>query len=446
MKTKISIYILIVFFSSIVTNSLDSTTSAEDLVASIEEEFEITIQTDSDIYNQDEQIQISGEIINVNNSSVCFDELTLRLCQSEWSRFITIPVVNDSFIFYYNITYGDPIGEWNISAEITLESQNITTNYTHVIIKIPSDTVRYKVIWYSPLEDAIYKRGSKIDISVYVTENDVSVINASTKCFFPWMEEIQLTEIKQGYYTGSFLIPWDAPTGIMSLSVECINDSGSFFYAGGSNITIDIQPVQLDIDVLMPISDEFFEGDEIELSAKIKYPDNNTIEDGNILVKMIGKQIKLIHQENGIYSNSLKVSSEDLGSWFIEYIASDQYDNYAACSQIVHIVKEDPAEVSLALYAIITPFAIILAIIVLNYIRKSYSLLNIRDIENEIEELKRIQNEAATKYYKKGTINRNTYDMLRKETTDRISELNREINKNKIFFKNYVTQKRKKDR
>ena len=435
---------MIIFFSYIAINSLDNTTNAENLLTLNEGEVEITLLTDSVSYEQGEKIQISGEIITVNNSSVYSNELNLRFSQSDWSRFVTIPIVNGTFDYFYVITYGDPVGEWNVSVELINESQNVSTNYTKINISIPSDTVRYKVIWYSPLENAIYKRGNTIDISVYVTENDLSVINASTKCFFPWLEEIQLIEIKQGYYTGSFSIPWDIPTGLMSLSVECINDTGSVIYAGGSNITIDIQPVQLDISVLKPISDEFFEGDEIELSAELTYPDNKSIENADFMVKMIGKNIRLIHQENGIYSNTLKVTKEDLGSWFIEFIAHDQYGNYVSYSQIVHVVQEDPAEVSLALYVIITPFAIILSIIVLNYIRKSYSLLNIRDIKREIEELKRIQNEAATKYYKKGTINRNTYDMLRKETTDRISELDREIKKDKIFFKNYVAQKKKK--
>ena len=96
----------------------------------------------------------------------------------------------------------------------------------------------------------------------------------------------------------------------------------------------------------------------------------------------------------------------------------------------------------MVLYAIIIPFIFIFMIFIINYIRRSYSLLNIRDIENEIEELKRIQNEAATNYYKNGTINRTTYDMLRKETSDRISELNGEIRKKKIFFKNYIQKKK----
>jgi hypothetical protein len=70
-------------------------------------------------------------------------------------------------------------------------------------------------------------------------------------------------------------------------------------------------------------------------------------------------------------------------------------------------------------------------------------LLNIRDIESELEELKRIQSEAIDNYYKYGTINKNTYELLRKQTSDRILELNGEISKKKLFFKNYISRKKK---
>ena len=46
-----------------------------------------------------------------------------------------------------------------------------------------------------------------------------------------------------------------------------------------------------------------------------------------------------------------------------------------------------------------------------------------QDVQEEIEEVKRLQDEAAEKYYKKGSISRQAYDMLRKEHTERLTEL-----------------------
>ena len=179
MKIKINNYLIIIVFALLILNCLIFTLKADEEIDLYKDDFEISIHTDLMEYEKGQEIYIYGDILSFNNSTN-YSEVLLTIGQADWNRNIEIPIVNDSYKYNYSITFGDPEGIWNISVKLLDTEQNIIQNHTNVQISLPSDIVRYKVLWYSPLENAVYMRGSTIDISVLVTENGKSVVNAST--------------------------------------------------------------------------------------------------------------------------------------------------------------------------------------------------------------------------------------------------------------------------
>ena len=401
----------------------DNVTHSSDIQINIIFNNTITVQTDNENYAKGECIHISGNITTSPlDNTVSSNDVTITLKNGNWKRYFTANIQNNSYDGYYNISYGDPEGIWNITSETNDEQGSIVTGYKNINVSLPTDTVRYKVVWLSPPENVIYQRGATFNISAIVTEDGAGVKSALTNCTTPSMEKINLTEIKQGYYSESYTLPWDSQIGTWVLSLESTKGTGSSLKAGGSNISIKIKPATLKLDLIEPSLDEYISGETIEIKVNLSYSDNSKVLNAVVTAGILNENLTLAEQGNGVYLANYKITSENKGSFIIEISASDPFNNNASSTKVIQIIYEE--QNTFPLIPILSTIIIIsIAIFVAYILRKKFSLLRSQDVEAEIEEIKRLQNEAAEKYYKKGSISRTTYDLLRKEHTERLGEL-----------------------
>ena len=289
-------------------------------------------------------------------------------------------------------------------------------------MSLPSDIIRYKIVWFSPSNEAVYFRGSTFDISVYITEDEKGVSNASTYCFMPSMQKVELNEIKPGYYMVSYFIPWDSEIGPWSLSVECVKGTGTSLAAGGSNILINIQPATLKLDIINNSKDEYNLGEPIQFKVNLRYPDDQIVDNATVKLKIAGEDLILNSAGDGLYSVDCTKIINTIGTQIIEFSASDAFGNSASATKIIYIISEEKSE--FPFYQILAfVFILIICFLVIIFIKKRFFMLRLKDIENEIQELKRLQNETVSNYYVKGSISRETYDMLQREYAQRLSEL-----------------------
>jgi len=382
----------------------------------------LSLQTDNESYEKGQCIIIFGNITNVSDEIDLLGYVKITLEYEDWGRYTTTTLQDNSYEYLYNISYGDPDGLWNITVEIETEQGNNVCCYKNVNVSLPSDIMRYKIAWFSPSDEAIYYRGSTFDISVFITEDDDGVTNASASCILPSMEKVELSEIKQGYYSGSYFIPLDSQTGIWSLSVESIKGSESSLAAGGSNLEIQIKPASLNLDILEQSSNEYILGDPMEIKVHLGYPAGDDIEDAAVTVKIADENLTLNSEGSGVYSVNFTTVINNVGSRIVEFSAFDQFGNSGSATQIIYIVERVTSEFP---YYQILGFiiVIIISVLVVIFIKKRFSLLHLKDIESEKEELLRLQNETVTNYYIKGSISRETYDILIREYAERLAEL-----------------------
>ena len=382
----------------------------------------ILIQSNNN-YTKGERIHISGNITtNPLNNSDFYDGVTITLSNDSWQRYVTISLQNNTYDYYYNISYGDPEGIWNLSAQAIDSHGNILVSYKEINVTLPSDTMRYKVVWYSPPDNSIYQRGSSVNISVFITEDGTGVKNAFTNCIFPTMVKINLTEIKQGYYWKDYKLPWDSEIGIWVLSLESKNDSGDSVKAGGNNISIEIKPATIKLDLVEPAIDEYKIGDTIEIKVNLSYSDSTIVEDANVTAEILNETLNLVEKGNGTYSIDYKINEINKGSFIIGITASDPYGNNNTCYKVIQIIYVQSSESSF-ITIIIAVFILVVVVFALYLLKKRFYLLRSKDIQAEIKEIKKLQNETATKYYKDGSISRTSYDLLRKEHEERLAEL-----------------------
>jgi len=416
-------------FNYQVTATGDTITNSADIPITININNSISFQTENESYYNGEKLYLQGNIsLQPKNNTILNDSVSITLYYGNWYRYLSSALDDFFFDCVYNISYGDPEGPWNITAVVEDTNGKQISYNTTCNVSLPTGTVRYKVVWFSPAENAIYQRGSLLNISIFITEDEVGVKNATTICTLPTLEQINLTEIKRGYYKESYQIPWDAQIGLMVLTVESKNDSGSTKEAGGSVTTITIKSTPLQIQLLQPSKFEYQLGDTIDIVVNVTYPDNTTVTDANITAEILTENISLSKQDYGIYSGSYTITDEYTGSFFINFYGSDEYDNSGSKNVIIQIIEIQ--QYSFPFVTIIgTIVTIIIIFLLVYFVRNRFSKQHFKDIKEELNEVKKLQNEAATKYYKKGSISRQTYDMLRKDHTERLAELKKEDKK-----------------
>jgi len=391
----------------------------------------IMLKTDKNNYQNGEKIHIFGNISkthptdNINNIIINYE-------YNNWKRTAASSIKNNSFEHSYNISYGDPNGIWNITTTITDIEGNIFSNMSKITINPPPDLLRFNVLLYSPPEDAVYYRGNTINISVYVTEAGEGVNNAITLCLMSIDNIVNLTEISDGYYQGSYTIPWDSEIGNWSLSIECIKKSGSNLKAGGTYTFLQVKPAKIKLELLEPIKNDYFVDETISIIADLSYPDGKAIKDAEVFANTSSFDIELVDQQNGTYLSNYVLSNKDLGSWFIDVYARDKFGNDALTTKTIQVINTEQINI---------PFFTILGILIVSLfgffsvyiLKRNFSFQRLNDIESEIQEEERLQNETAVKYYKNGSISRNTYDALIKQHTERLGELKKEKRKIKKF-------------
>jgi hypothetical protein len=384
----------------------------------------INLQTDNETYVKGQSLRIFGTITNISYNTAVASSLYLMIQQGDWMRSTTISLTGFSFDYSYGSSFGDPEGVWNITVEVQMENQTIRSS-KNITVLLPSDIVRYNVIWFSPSNDSIYYRGSKMHLSVFVTQNNIGVSNASTFCVFPSLEKVQLTEIKQGYYESEYTIPYESREGTWSISVESITRNGSSVYAGGNNIVIHIVPVPLSVDVMGSLSHEYLLGNPIQLSIIIQYVGGQSVNNATVTTQIANETYLLQNQGEGLYQIDVTKIIKTPGSYHMSFIASDPFGNSGTSTYILSLVE--PTTSPIPILQIIGALILLLCVFVLVYfINQQHILLRKKDLQNEIEELENLRNETALKYYTKGTITRQTYDLLETEYVKRLAELRNE--------------------
>jgi hypothetical protein len=383
----------------------------------------MSIKTDKNHYKQGEQIHISGSIdTNPLPDTLLSSMVFLNISHDDFIRICSVELTNNTFEFSYNISYGDPIGEWMITTEIFDDAGNSGKKSTSIQVSLPEDTVRYRVVWYSPPENVVYKRGSIFNISVYVTENELGVSNASTQCILPSMETIDLTETKQGYYQQSYVIPWDGSLGKWMITVESKKGSGNTSEVGGGNTVLTIQPATLQMTLIEPVNNEFQINGSIPFKILLRYPDDSVVQNAMVLLNTSIGSTTLEYLENGTYAGTLSLNGYMQGNYIIEIHGSDPYDNTVTMNKVFYVTVRDQNDVSLVM--IMAVLSVIIGCFLIVYLfRGQFDQIRFRDIDTEIEEINRLQTETVIAYYQKGSISRPTYDLLRKQHEQRLAEL-----------------------
>jgi hypothetical protein len=401
-------------------------THTADIAVTVNSQLTLTLATDKENYNQGEIIRISGTALDVTGKLIPSGTATIKFSSGDWSWENTVRISGGAFADNFRISFGHPTGTWTILVNAADGLGNSGTASKNVSVAIPETHV-YHVAILSPVGGLTYSRGEDIDISVNITEAGEGVENATVFLNTPTGEKITLTDVSGGFYTGRYRLKWGDPEGTWWVSVEGKKTVDSTFRAGGSYINVVIEPAMLQVALLSPTERRFEVGQSIKVSAEVSYPDGTLVEDVIVTVTTpAGENLVLMYEAPGIYSADYVVTERDTGPWTLKVSAVDLYGNAGEKSSVISIVPPSPVGV-LARYwwaflAILVGVGVVSAYVV----QKARFVGRLERVRKEKREVIRLMKEAETKYYREGSITRDTFDELMRGYEKRAAELERE--------------------
>jgi hypothetical protein len=387
----------------------------------------LTLTTNKGNYQNGQTIHISGTVESSDGTPLENGVVTILFSRGEWSRRLSVGIDNGAYAENYIISFGDPEGTWAISASAVDDNGNVGENSDNIVVSLPSN-VYYTVDILSPPKNIVRSRGSVVILSLQVKEAGVLVENANVIYRSSTNDNISLAEGAPGTYSATYTIKFDDPTGNWCISAEATKMVGNNLKAGGSYTIVDVQLAVLQLDLLSPSGLELKAGEHAEIKVRASYPDGAPVEGATVTLSALGyENVVLAGEDNGVYKSSA-ISFENAGGWLISLAVVDASGNAGYKSYVFNIIP--PALPSMVIYFLALIgicFAIGISAAVLT--RKKIRLDKLGAIRAEKKQIAMLQTEAAKKYFKEGSITRNTYDYLMQKHARRMAELDKEERK-----------------
>lgn len=173
----------------------------------------------------------------------------------------------------------------------------------------------YNIILLSPVEDSIHYLGDRIEFRIEVSEAGKSVSNASVTASLPNGAVLALSE-SGGAYISNYTLKWDDPPGKWIIKLKAEKNVGEI-YRGERNISINIKPAALLVQILSPNEYRISEED-VEIKVNASYPDGSPFR-GSVTASTPYKE-EVMGYRNSLYYYSFPARD---GFWTLKVNASD---------------------------------------------------------------------------------------------------------------------------
>jgi len=393
----------------------------------------LTLNTNKPSYSNGQTIIISGTVEGSDGTPIYSGVVRILFSCGEWSRKLDVEINNGTYEGEYAISLGDQEGTWTILASAVDGDGNTGEISLTIDVSLPSN-IYYTVGFQSPPENYSVLRGNAVTLSVQVKQSGDNIRGATVSYRSPTNDDVLLTESESapGTYSATYALKWDDPTGDWCVSVEATLEVGTGTKAGGRYTIVNVRPAVLQLDLLNPSGRELEVGEQAEIKIRATYPDETPVEGATVTLNAPGHEniLLLTGEGNGVYKSSA-ISFENAGSVLISLTVEDANGNCLAPGSGGYVLTIRPEPLPSGVIFLLAMVAVVLAIGISAAVltRKKIGLTKLEAIRAEKKHITKLQTEAATKYFKEGSISRETYDSLMQGHARRLAELDKEERK-----------------
>ena len=407
----------------------------------------LTLGTNWTSYTNGDTIKISGTVEGSDGTPVGGALVTIRLSCGEWSRRLFVETIaSGDYAVDYIISLGDQAGRWTILASAVDGDGNTGENSRTVDVSLPPNTIYYTVRFLSPQNNTPILRGSAVTLSLQVEEDNTLVDGADVSYRSPTNDNVSFAPVvgAQGTYSATYTLKWDDPTGDWCVSAEAKKVTGYVTKVGGYYTIVDVQPAVLQLDLLSPSGLELGVGEQAEIKVRASYPDGTPVEGATAIMNLAGHEniFVLVGKGDGVYK-SQAITFENSGGLLMSLTVEDANGNTVSGSYVLNI---HPPPLPSGVIFLLAMVAVVLAIGVSAAVltRKQIGSAKLETIRAEKKHIAKLKTEAARKYFKEGSISRETYDSLMHEHARRMGELDKEERKRTEKASKGTPKKKKK--
>ncbi len=408
-------------------------------------------------YMKGERISFEGTLFYFNKTPANNTSVKIHIAAADFAFNKTaLADSNGNFNDSYLISFAEPDGKWSIKLIAEDNDGNEAQIEFLPHVSTPEGVAFYTVTFLSPLKDAEFKRGVTVPITVEIRDEENPVENATVDFRSPKKDIVNLKEVRPGTYSTEYRINFDDPLGIWKIGVQAIKTKDNVTKAGGNRIPVNIRFAGLSLDLLSPLSEKFFTGEEIEILADLTYDDRSKVENADVVAKIGNNTVKLIERAPGRYSATYLYTEKDVGTKSFQILGRDIYGNdLESSAKAINIEKISGTELQLRLfyynviarywYAIFALVAVSAAATKPLWYRK-YLEKAIVKAEEERERVVEMEKDTQLKYFKDRTISRSEYEKLMGNYKERLATLKeRKVKAERELKKTALTKKEKKN-
>jgi len=346
-----------------------------------------------------------------------------------------------SFGISYHSTTIDPTGEWTVTASAEDELGNYETVEKKMGIYGFQSSNFLLIEPAAPIVGS-YKRGSELRITMNVYDANLSAVSGSIVELIASNGDVaELNEISIGQYSGSYTIPWALGLGEQRFEVRASKSLQNMNQEGTTTFSVPIEEAGFVTELIEPKQTTASVGDDIVFKVRMSYASGEPVTESVLEAVINGQTVEMFPVEDGVYSTTYYVGNPATEKVEFSLNALDVYENFS--EENVEIAVSGT---SINYYARSFPvpfyliaFAVVMAGVLVLFLRlEGHSLKSLKKKEGELLAQKR---DIETRYFKRHTIDRKTFNKMKTEigpalTTvrDEISKVENKINKRKETF------------
>lgn len=391
----------------------------------------VSLTTDKSSYELGQVIQVSGVVQDASGNAISSGTATIQFTLENWYSTATAQITNGVYSYNFQTSFAYPDGTWLLTVSAVDSVGNTGENSKSISVSLAATTAFYNVNIVSPVVAQRLRRGDSVRITSQVKHKDTgAAISGATVSFTtPTGQEENMREdtATSGTYIADYTIGPGAQVGGWTISVGASKREDNVLFAGVGYINVEIVSTQINITLESP-KESVEVGKSILIKVKATYPDGTPAEGVSIsVITPSGENVVLIYDGSGFYSKSYTVAENDVGTWNVQASGTDLYGNIGT-SETTDIVVTPPSVGSILLtywWAFLAVFGAVGAGSAY-FVRRTMLVRKLNNVKKEMKEIPKLKKEAMVKYFKEGSIERDTYDELMDKHDMRLGELKKQ--------------------
>jgi len=427
------------------TYTKDSESFNESISINIDTLLNLTLNLD-DQYHKSDLMKINGSLTDSNGNPISNGLININLTSGDWVYKLTARTNSTGFYETdYLISFANPDGDWTVSAVGSDDYSNSGNSSTITTVSIPEEQL-YNIRFYSPISGGKYVRGQKVTVTIEVTKGGQGVSGANVTALSPSGQLLNFSEQASGLYTTEYDIPLNEPAGTWSISTQAVKLIDGAMEAGGDFLNVKIEPLTLIIDLLSPGGNLFNIGSLIDFRLKASYPSGEPLEEGTVKLELANKSFIFIPEGEGVYSTSLDILEELIGTWDSLISASDLSGNSGLLIKVLKF-EIPPWYIEYFYYILISVVVIGFFTARMTYSRVSEGM-KVKSLDNYKEEIGRINDMKALverEYFHK-KIDEETYLNLMRRYEAEMIDINSKVGILETKIKKKIKKKKEEEK